>query len=57
MELLAKGQSIDDKDHEQNHIPTFHWTDAEIDKSINGRVANANKPKAQAKPKQTKTAK
>lgn len=57
MELLARGQSINDTDHEQNHTPTFHWTDAEIDKSINGRVANANKPKAQAKPKQTKKAK
>lgn len=52
MQLLAQsitGQPINDKDHEPDHTPTFHWTDADIDKSINTRVANANKPKAQAK--------
>ncbi len=52
MRLLAQklmGQSINDKDHEQNHTPTYHWTDTDIDKSINTRVARANKstkPKA-----------
>lgn len=52
MRLLAQslmGQPINDKEHEPDHTPTFHWTDADIDKSINTRVANANKPKAQAK--------
>lgn len=50
MRLLAQsitGQPINDKDHEPDHTPTFHWTDTDIDKSINTRVANANKPKAQ----------
>lgn len=60
MRLLAQilmGHAINDKEHEPDHTPTFHWTDAEIDKSINTRVANANKPKTQSKPKQTKKAK
>ncbi|UYZ81559.1 hypothetical protein LP123_02055 [Moraxella bovis] len=52
MQLLAQilmSHAINDKEHEPDHTPTFHWTDADIDKSINTRVANANKPKTQAK--------
>lgn len=58
MQLLAErlmGHEINDKYHELDHTPTYHWSDAEIDKSINNRVAKANKKlQSQDLPKQAK---